>query len=68
MKSLGKDNITTLLLTTPPYLIAVLACLLNAWHADRTGERYLHIACPPLLAMAMYIVCISTTQFVPRYV
>ncbi|EFW99217.1 pantothenate transporter liz1 [Grosmannia clavigera kw1407] len=67
VKTLGKGNITTLLLTTPPYLIAVAACLTNAWHADRTGERYLHITLSPLLAMVMYIVAISTTKFAPRY-
>ncbi|KAE9963858.1 hypothetical protein BLS_008852 [Venturia inaequalis] len=36
----------TLLLTAPPYFLAVITALANAWHADRTGERYWHITCP----------------------
>lgn len=67
VKGLGYGNVKTLLLTTPPYLIAVCASLLNAWHADRTGERYLHIALPPLFAMVMYILAVATTTFAPRY-
>lgn len=54
-------------MTAPPYVIAVVICLLNAWHADKTGERYWHIVCPPVLAMAMYIIAVSTTGFAARY-
>jgi hypothetical protein len=67
VKGLGKSNITTLLLTTPPYLIAVIAILANAWHADKTGERYLHVALPPLIAAACFIIAVTTTTFAPRY-
>ncbi|KAK6086975.1 pantothenate transporter liz1 [Seiridium cupressi] len=67
MKGLGKDNVTTLFLTTPPYLIAVIACLTNAWHADKTGERFLHIAVPPCIALVGYIIAAATTSFAPRY-
>ncbi|KAJ9139464.1 Pantothenate transporter liz1 [Pleurostoma richardsiae] len=68
VKGLGKNNVDTLLLTTPSYLIAVCLSLTNAWYADKTGRRFLHIACPPILAIAMYIVAVSTTAFAPRYV
>lgn len=67
MKGLGKDNVTTLFLTTPPYLIAVIACLTNAWHADKTGERFFHIAGPPCIALVGYIIAAATTSFAPRY-
>jgi hypothetical protein len=67
VKGLGKSNIITLLLTAPPYIIAVTACGINAWHADRTGERYWHIAGPTVLAMVMYILAVSTTSIAPRY-
>ncbi|KAK6201934.1 hypothetical protein LQW54_009248 [Pestalotiopsis sp. IQ-011] len=67
MKGLGKDSVATLLLTTPPYLIAVIACLTNAWHADKTGERYLHIAVPPCFALVAYVIAAATTGFAPRY-
>ncbi|ESZ94247.1 hypothetical protein SBOR_5381 [Sclerotinia borealis F-4128] len=67
VKGLGKDNITTLLLTTPPYLIGVIAILGNAWHADATGERYLHVALPPVLAFISFAVAAGTSKFAPRY-
>ncbi|RAL59817.1 hypothetical protein DID88_000446 [Monilinia fructigena] len=67
VKGLGKNNITTLLLTTPPYLIAVIAILCNAWHADATGERYLHIALPPVVAFISFAIAAGTTKFAPRY-
>lgn len=67
MKRLGKDNVTTLLLTMPPYLIAVICCLMNAWHTDKTGERYLHIARPPCAALVAYVIAVATTGFGPRY-
>ncbi|QSZ28666.1 hypothetical protein DSL72_003165 [Monilinia vaccinii-corymbosi] len=67
VKGLGKDSITTLLLTTPPYLIAVIAILGNAWHADATGERYLHIVLPPALAFIAFAIAAGTTKFAPRY-
>jgi hypothetical protein len=60
--------VQTLLLTAPPYLIGVIICLLNAWHADKTGERFLHIICPPMLAMVMYVIAVVTTNFAARYV
>ncbi|KAE8445672.1 hypothetical protein EG329_012970 [Mollisiaceae sp. DMI_Dod_QoI] len=67
VKGLGKSNIITLLLTTPPYLIAVLAILANAWHADKTGERYLHVSLPPILSVMSFIIAVTTTAFAPRY-
>ncbi|KAJ5852141.1 uncharacterized protein N7529_011526 [Penicillium soppii] len=68
MSGLGKDSTTTLLLTTPPYLIGTIVVLIAAWHADKTGERYLHIALPPILAIACFILAVTTTSFPPRYV
>ncbi|KAJ8068558.1 hypothetical protein OCU04_002273 [Sclerotinia nivalis] len=67
VQGLGRSNIETLLLTTPPYLIAVVAILCNAWHADATGERYLHIAAPPVVAFIAFAIAAGTTKFAPRY-
>jgi hypothetical protein len=67
VKGLGKNNITTLLLTAPPYLIGTIAILTNAWHADKTGERYLHIVLPPVVAIVSFIIAVTTTAFAPRY-
>jgi hypothetical protein len=34
--TLKKDNIQTLLLTAPPYVLAVITTFLNAWHAGKS--------------------------------
>ncbi|OKL61791.1 hypothetical protein UA08_02216 [Talaromyces atroroseus] len=68
MAGLGKDNIDTLLLTTPPYLIGTIAVLINAWHADRTGERYLHMVLPPIVAIVSFVLAMAANNFAARYV
>lgn len=67
VRTLGYNDIITLLLTAPPYVLAVFSTLLNAWHADKTGERYLHVAFPLCVAMGAYILAASTTSLAPRY-
>ncbi|KAJ5217865.1 MFS transporter [Penicillium citrinum] len=68
MAGLGKGTVDTLLLTTPPYLIGTIVVLINAWHADKTGERYLHIALPPVVAIIAFIIPLANTSFAARYV
>jgi hypothetical protein len=65
--TLGYSSVNTLLMTVPPYIIGVIGTLTNAWHADRTGERYLHIAIPPVVAIVAYIILVSTLSFGARY-
>jgi Major Facilitator Superfamily len=67
VKGLGYGDVTTLLLTAPPYVIAVGAVLTNAWHADRSRERYLHVALPPVIGVISFIIAATTTKFAPRY-
>ncbi|KAF8074019.1 major facilitator superfamily domain-containing protein [Lyophyllum atratum] len=43
-QTLGYSTTVTLLLAAPPWILATIICLLNAWHADKTGERFFHIA------------------------
>ncbi|KAJ5973707.1 MFS general substrate transporter [Penicillium waksmanii] len=68
MAGLGKSTVETLLLTTPPYLIGAILVMINAWHADKTGERYLHIALPPIVAIVAFIIALSNTSFAGQYV
>ncbi|KAJ5919165.1 hypothetical protein N7466_010108 [Penicillium verhagenii] len=68
MAGLGKNNIDTLLLTTPPYLIGTIFVLINAWHADRTGERYLHMCLPPIIAIVSFVLAMAGNNFAARYV
>jgi hypothetical protein len=68
VKTLGYDNIHTLLLTAPPYVLAVITTFLNAWHADRTGERFLHIVLPLCVGVFAFILAAATHSTAPRYV
>lgn len=68
VQTLGYGTIRTLLLTAPPYVLAVITAMTNAWHADRTGERYWHITIPLYFAIAAFILAAATTATAPRYV
>ncbi|KAL7622771.1 hypothetical protein AAE478_006450 [Parahypoxylon ruwenzoriense] len=68
VKTLGYSNVITLLLTCPPYVLTVIATFINAWHADRTGERYWHIIISLFVALAAFILAAATTGLAPRYV
>jgi MFS family permease len=68
VKTLGYDNVKTLLLTAPPYILAVITTYANAWHADRTGERFLHIVIPLCVGVVAFILAATTHSVGPRYV
>ncbi|KAI1811403.1 major facilitator superfamily domain-containing protein [Poronia punctata] len=67
VKTLGYGNVETLLLTSPPYVLCVITSSLNAWHADRTGERFWHITGSLLVALVGFIIAATTTAIGPRY-
>jgi len=66
--TLKYNNIDSLLLTAPPYVLAVIVAFANAWHADRTGERFFHVAIPLCFAIFAFILAAATTATAPRYV
>lgn len=68
VETLGYDDIPTLLLTAPPYVLAVITTFINARHADKSGERYLHITLPLWISVIAFIIAASTTGTAPRYV
>ncbi|KZT39296.1 MFS general substrate transporter [Sistotremastrum suecicum HHB10207 ss-3] len=65
--TLGYSTTVTLLIASPPWLVTSIACLFNAWHCDRTGERFFHIAIPWFGVMLGYIICIMTSNTAARY-
>ncbi|KAK8041999.1 hypothetical protein PG993_006522 [Apiospora rasikravindrae] len=67
VSTLGYNNVVSLLLTAPPYVLTVIASMINAWHADRTGERFWHIVLPLVVNMAANIIAATTTSLGPRY-
>lgn len=67
VQTLGYSDVISLLLTVPPYILAVITSFANAWHADRTGERYFHITLPLYFAVIAFIIAATTTATAPRY-
>ena len=65
--TLGYSDVDSLLLTVPPYVLAVLTSFCNAWHSDKTGERYFHVTLPLYFAVIAFIVAATTTTIGPRY-
>ena len=65
--TLGYSDVDSLLLTVPPYILAVITSFCNARHADRTGERYFHITLPLYFAVIAFIIAATTTTIGPRY-
>ncbi|KAF8462701.1 major facilitator superfamily domain-containing protein [Kalaharituber pfeilii] len=68
VETLGYNRIISLLLTCPPYVLCVFTAFANALHADKTGERYLHITIPLWVSVASFILAAATTATAPRYV
>ncbi|KAL1297483.1 hypothetical protein AAFC00_005005 [Neodothiora populina] len=66
--TLGYSHVHTLLLTAPPYVLAFITASFNAWHADKTGERFYHIVLPLIVSVAAFILAAATTATAPRYV
>ncbi|EJD46136.1 MFS general substrate transporter [Auricularia subglabra TFB-10046 SS5] len=65
--TLGYSTTQTLLLATPPWLVASALCLLNARHADATGERFLHISGWLWAVLAGFLLALSSMRTAPRY-
>ncbi|KAI1849743.1 hypothetical protein JX266_004692 [Neoarthrinium moseri] len=66
-QALGYDTTKTLLLTAPPWIWAMVFSLPNAWHADKTGERFWHYTTPAVICVVGYIISMTTTATAPRY-
>lgn len=58
----------TLLLTAPPYILAVVCILVNGRWSDMTQLRYQHIAAPLLITMVANIIAVSTLATSARYI
>ncbi|ETW74942.1 major facilitator superfamily [Heterobasidion irregulare TC 32-1] len=66
--TLGFNPIISLLLAAPPWIFATIVCCVNAWHADRTGERFFHIAGWWWGVIIAYIIALNTMSIGGRYV
>ncbi|KEQ76568.1 MFS general substrate transporter [Aureobasidium namibiae CBS 147.97] len=67
-KTLGFGYVPTLLMSAPPWAFACIVSLINAWHADRTQEKFWHIVGPICLGLIGFIINMSTLNTAGRYV
>jgi len=67
-QTLGFSTTITLLLAAPPWIYASIVCCLSAWHADKTGERFFHIASWWWGVIVGFIIALSTMKVGGRYV
>ncbi|ORY28124.1 putative tartrate transporter [Naematelia encephala] len=66
--TLGFSYVPTLLMSAPPWVFSVIVSLINAWHADRTQEKFWHIIGPIIMGLVGFIICMSTLNHAARYV
>ncbi|KAL1983241.1 hypothetical protein VTN96DRAFT_339 [Rasamsonia emersonii] len=66
--TLGYSRNTTYVLTAPPYLLCVVAMMINGFHSDIKRERFLHIACPLVITLVANIIAVSSLNTAARYV
>ncbi|ORY66158.1 major facilitator superfamily domain-containing protein [Pseudomassariella vexata] len=66
--TLGFDYVPTLLMSSPPWLFSCIVSLINAWHSDRTGEKFWHITGPICVGIVGFIISMSTLNTAGRYV
>ncbi|KAJ7578186.1 major facilitator superfamily domain-containing protein [Mycena floridula] len=67
-QTLGFSTTISLVLAAPPWILATIVCCLSAWHADRTGERFFHIAGYWWGVIVGFIIALSTMSTAARYV
>lgn len=66
-QTLGYDNITTLIITFGPWGWAFLCVMANALHANKTGERTLHLCIPLAVGIIGFIISSATTNLGARF-
>ncbi|ORY70329.1 major facilitator superfamily domain-containing protein [Pseudomassariella vexata] len=68
VEGLGYDRTTTYALSAPPFILCVIAMLVNGFHSDRAQERFLHIVLPLCVTLVACIIAVSTVNVAARYV
>ncbi|KAJ9077045.1 hypothetical protein DSO57_1020441 [Entomophthora muscae] len=67
IRDLGFEPKTSMLLTAPPYLVAIICNILLAWNSDRTMNRGFHICGAALFATMGFVAMLVFETTLPRY-
>ncbi|KAJ3876652.1 MFS general substrate transporter [Lentinula edodes] len=68
VQTIGYDPIATLLISTPPWLTAIVAVIIISRHSDKKSERCWYITYSMGVALIGYLIAISTMNPVVRYI
>lgn len=66
--TLGYNATISLLLCAPPWIFAAIVAFLTSRHADKTGERFFHIAGPFAVGIIGFIIAEVTMNTAARYI
>ncbi|KAI0173180.1 MFS general substrate transporter [Hypoxylon sp. FL1284] len=66
--TLGFSYVPTLLMSSPPWVFSCIVSLFNAWHADKTQEKFWHITGPIIGGMVGFVISMATDNVAARYV
>ncbi|KAJ4177774.1 MFS domain-containing protein [Fusarium falciforme] len=66
--TLGFEYVPTLLMSSPPWVFSCIVSLINAWHSDRTEEKFWHIVGPICVGIVGFVISMSTLNVAARYV
>ncbi|KAI0832269.1 MFS general substrate transporter [Hypoxylon sp. FL0890] len=66
--TLGFGYVPTLLMSSPPWVFSCIVSLFNAWHADRSQEKFWHITGPIIGGIVGFVISMSTLNVAARYV
>lgn len=65
--TLGFNRVNTLLLTVPPYMVALFTSIFNNWSADRFKNSSFHAMWPLTLAIIGFVVAAASLNTGARY-
>jgi hypothetical protein len=66
--TLGYNNVLTLVLTCPPYLVSGFVGVVVGWSSGKRNERSWHITACMGLALAGFVIACSTLNTAARYI
>jgi hypothetical protein len=67
VQTLGYNRVNTLLLTVPPYMLALFVSIANNWSADRLKNSSFHIMWPLAFAILGFVVAAASLNTGARY-
>ncbi|KAG2219052.1 hypothetical protein INT45_008896 [Circinella minor] len=70
VKGMGYESVTAQAMSSPPYVLAFIWCLINSYDADRRGERGFHMMISGTFSVIGYIliIALSSVSDVAKYI